>query len=150
MNAGQHGHLLNYVQLHKKPLYVIVQRYRTPNSDKLSESTIRRILHTNGIRSCIAAVKPYLSTNHIAALLQCCAERENTGQHKNGMQSVSTMSHFLRYAQSKIIHVYGEKQGNVMKAATLYPHSNPVMHRCAYGECITALDAVRLYAFSEI
>ena len=74
----QHVQSLNHLQLHKKEhFYAIAQRYGTPNFDKCSESTTRRILHTNGIKTYVAAVKPYLYTKHIAARLHWCAEREH-------------------------------------------------------------------------
>ncbi len=45
-----HRHLLNYLHLDKKiRLYLIAIQHRTPNGGKLSNSTFRRYLHTNGI-----------------------------------------------------------------------------------------------------
>lgn len=72
-----HVHLLNYVHTHNKlPLYAISAQYCTPNGEKLSKDTIRRCLHTNGIRSYVAAVKPYLSEKHVAARLNWCMARQ--------------------------------------------------------------------------
>ena len=63
-----HPHLVNFVLLHKKlPLYSIAARYHTSNGNKISKDTIRRCLHTNVVRSYVAAVKPYLSEKHVTA-----------------------------------------------------------------------------------
>ncbi len=73
---GQHVHLLDYVQLHKKEsFYAIIQRYRIPNCDKLLESTTKRLLNINGIRSYVAAVKLYSSTKQVPARLHWCTEK---------------------------------------------------------------------------
>ena len=68
--------LLNYVKDNGKlPLFAIASQYRAANGDRLSERTIRRYLHRNGINSYVAAVKPYLTERHISNRLNWCASR---------------------------------------------------------------------------
>ncbi len=68
--------LLNYVRDNKRlPLFVIAARFRTLDGTKLSERTIRRYLHKDGVRSYVAASKPYLTTRHMTARLHWCMER---------------------------------------------------------------------------
>ncbi len=54
----------------KQPLYVIATQYRTSNGQKQTARTIRSYLYANGVRSYVAAAKPYLSANHVAASLK--------------------------------------------------------------------------------
>lgn len=69
--------LLNYVRdNNRQPLFVIATRFRTKDGVKLSERTIRRYLHKNGVNSYVAASKPYLSTKHITVRLNWCVIRQ--------------------------------------------------------------------------
>ena len=59
-----------YVQeKNREPLFIVAVWFRTLDGSKLSERTIRRILYKSGIRSYVAASKPFLSAKHIAARL---------------------------------------------------------------------------------
>ena len=69
--------LLNYVRdNNRQPLFVIAARFRTKNGEKLSERTIRRYLHKNGVKSYVAASKPFLTANHVTARLNWCVIRQ--------------------------------------------------------------------------
>ncbi len=62
--------LLNYVRdNNRQPLFVIAARFRTKNGEKLSERTLRSYLHKNGVKSYLAASKPFLTANLVTARL---------------------------------------------------------------------------------
>ncbi len=56
------------------PLYTIAAEFCASNGTKLSEPTIRRYFHKNGIHSFVAAKKPYFSLKHIDARLNWSTE----------------------------------------------------------------------------
>ncbi len=92
---GNQLHLLNYVLLHKKlQLYAIAARYRTPNGNKISKDTIRRCLHTNGIRSYVAASKLYLSKKHVTARLNWCSTKHQWTTKQRDTVAFSSESSF--------------------------------------------------------
>ena len=67
--------LLNYVRENNSlPLFAIAAIFRATDGDTVSERTIRRCLHNNGIRSYIAAAKTFLTAKHIASRLSWCAD----------------------------------------------------------------------------
>ena len=67
--------LLNYVKANSKlPLYAIAVRFRTVEVRNLSERTIRRYLHKNGIQSYVAAVKSYLTARNVTDRLNWCVQ----------------------------------------------------------------------------
>ena len=69
--------LLNFVRKNnKQPLFYIAANFKTIDGSNLSQKTIKRYLHRNGIRSYIAASKPYLTSKHIAARLNWCITRQ--------------------------------------------------------------------------
>ena len=74
----------------------------------------------------------------------------NNGQQHNGTVLHLLMSHRLLCVPLRIIYVFVEKLGRVTKPLTLFQLSNQVMHRCASGECIPAMDAVLSFAFPEL
>ena len=69
--------LLNFVRNNnKQPLFYIAVNLKTLDGSKLSQKTIKRYVHRSGIRSYIAASKPYLTSKHIAARLNWCITRQ--------------------------------------------------------------------------
>ena len=54
---------------------MIATQFRTVHGTKLSVRTIRRYLHSSGIRSYVAASKPHFTLKHINARLNWCTER---------------------------------------------------------------------------
>ena len=68
--------LLNYVKANNRlPLFLIAVRFRTVDGTRLSQRTIRRYLHNNGLRSYVAASKPYSTAKHMEARSSCCTLR---------------------------------------------------------------------------
>ncbi len=66
----------NYVKANNsQPLFVIAARFRTVDGTKLSQRTIRRYLHKNGVSSYVAASKPFLTTKHMETRLNWCTIR---------------------------------------------------------------------------
>ncbi len=60
--------LMNYVKQNRfKSLSIIVAGYNAFAPVKISFNTLRRYLHKQGIKSCIAVSKPFLSTRNIRA-----------------------------------------------------------------------------------
>ena len=86
--------LLNYVKSNRQPLFVVAARFRTLDGTKLSERTIQRYLHKNGVRSYVAASKPYLTAKHIEARLNWCMERYQLTVHQWGMVAFTDESSF--------------------------------------------------------
>ena len=69
--------LLNFVRNNnKQPLFYIASNFKALNGSTLSQKTIKRYLQKNGIRSNIAASKPYFTSKHIAARLNWCITRQ--------------------------------------------------------------------------
>ena len=77
-----HEHLINYVCLYNKsPLHNIGGQCSTANRLQIPIDTVRGCLHANGIRSYVAASKPYYSDKHVVSRLNWCTlKQESTTQ----------------------------------------------------------------------
>ena len=75
-------------------MYVIAAQYRTQNGLKLSKDTIRKCLHSNGVQSYVAAVKPFLSDRHVTARLNWCTARQQWTTEKWSTVAFSDESSF--------------------------------------------------------
>ena len=123
--------LLNYVKSNnRQPLFVVAASFRTLDGTRLSERTIQRYLHKNGVRSYVAASKPYLTAKHIEERLNWCMERYQWAVHKSGMVAFTDESSFTlrpmrnhtrvwrnlstRYETRNIVHTF--KSGYVSKS----------------------------------
>ncbi len=87
--------LLNYVKANnREPPFVIAARFRTKDGTKLAQRTIRRYLHKNGVRSYVAASKPFLSAKHMEARLKWCTMRRQWTLQQWGMVEFMDESSF--------------------------------------------------------
>ena len=59
------------------PLVDITTKFNTTLTTKVSETTIRRVLKKQGITSCAAAIKPFVSETNAAKRVAWCQERLN-------------------------------------------------------------------------
>ena len=119
------------------------------DGQKLSIRIVRRYLHKSGIRSYVSTGKPYLSEKRGAVRLQWC-RWGLAGLHSNGKTLHRLISRHSHLVQLRITHVYGEKLGRVTKLRIWCLLSNPVMHRCVYGECFLFMGAVPQCGLMEI
>ncbi len=102
------------------PLHAIAADFLASNGTKLSERTIQRYLHKNGIHSFVAAAKPYLSLKQIDARLNWSTERYMWNTQQWSIVAFTTDSSFTLRPQKNYARVW-RREGKRYETQNMLP-----------------------------